>query len=141
MGIIIHDWHVYVELKHLMEGTLLKLRQFLIESRCLSDNLLLKPTLIVQPPNEDDEDQIEQLESIKTKINLKDERKIFSTMIRILIYRSLYEGLAHQWIYVVTYSLELRDYYSTCGTENSHPTIQAEINSLLHKCSVLFLTY
>lgn len=86
-----------------MEGTLLKLRQFLIESRCLSDSLLLKPTLIVQPPEQDDEDQIEQ--------------------------RSFYEGLAHQWIYVVTYSLELRDYYSTCGAENNHPTIQGEINS------------
>lgn len=64
MKITIHDLHVFVEMKHLMEGTLLKLRQFLIESRCLSDSLLLKPTLIVQPPEQDDEDQIEQLESI-----------------------------------------------------------------------------
>ncbi|XP_057368389.1 uncharacterized protein LOC130689450 [Daphnia carinata] len=96
------------EMKHLMEGTLLKLRQFLIEGRCLSDSLLLKPTLIVQPPELDDEDHIEQL-----------------------------ERLGHQWISVVTYSLELRDYYPTCSAENNHPTIQDEINSLLFKYEIL----
>jgi hypothetical protein len=47
-----------------MEGHLVKLRQFLIDGRCLDESLLLKPTLIVQPPAEDDEDNIEHLESI-----------------------------------------------------------------------------
>ena len=47
-----------------MEGHLLKLRQFLIDVRCLDESLLLKPTLIVQPPAEDDDDNIEHLESI-----------------------------------------------------------------------------
>lgn len=48
---------------------LVKLRYCLIESRCLSEALLLKPTLIVQPPHidEDDEDQIEKLESKLSK--------------------------------------------------------------------------
>lgn len=43
----------------------MKLRIFLIESRCLNEALLLKPTLIVPPTNvdEDDEDQIDKLES------------------------------------------------------------------------------
>ncbi len=48
-----------------MQINLMKLRHHLIESRCLNEGLLLKPTLVAQPPTvaEDDEDQIEQLES------------------------------------------------------------------------------
>lgn len=48
-----------------MQVNLMKLRYHLIESRCLNEALLLKPTLVVQPPSagEEDEDQIEQLES------------------------------------------------------------------------------
>ncbi|XP_046456153.1 uncharacterized protein LOC124203523 [Daphnia pulex] len=96
------------EVRHLMEGNLLKLRQFLIEKNCLNESRLLKPTLIVQPPAEDDEDNIEHL-----------------------------ERLAHQWIYVVTYSVELKDYYTTSGSKNSQPTIQDEINNLIHKYEIL----
>lgn len=53
-----------------MEGNLMKLRIFLIESRCLNEALLLKPTLIVPPTNvdEDDEDQIDKLESMLSLI-------------------------------------------------------------------------
>lgn len=58
-----------------MEGNLLKLRQFLIEKNCLNENRLLKPTLIVQPPAEDDEDNIEHLESKNRSISFKKEGK------------------------------------------------------------------
>lgn len=54
------------ELKHLMLSHLLSLRMFLIESKALSDALLIKPTLVFEPSSrvEEDEDQIELLESI-----------------------------------------------------------------------------
>lgn len=46
------------------------------------------------------------------------------------------KGLAHQWIYVVVYSLELRDYFlsKSGASKNSQPTIHDEINSLIQKC-------
>lgn len=44
-------------------------------------------------------------------------------------------GLAHQWVYVVVYCLELRDYYPTVVSKKSQPTIQDEINSLVQKCN------
>lgn len=50
----------------------MKLRYYLIESRCLNEAVLLKPTLIVQPvnANDDDEDQIEKLESMRRVLYL-----------------------------------------------------------------------
>lgn len=43
----------------------MKLRYFLIEPKCLNEAILLKPTLILQPTNldEDDEDYIDKQES------------------------------------------------------------------------------
>lgn len=48
------------------------------------------------------------------------------------------QGLAHQWIYVVTYSLELRDFFATSGCKNGHPTVQDEINSLVQRCEIFY---
>jgi len=57
---------LHIELKHLMEVKLLKLRLTLIEKKNnLDEAFLLKPTLVPPPPSseEDDEDRIELLES------------------------------------------------------------------------------
>ena len=53
------------ELKHLMLSHLLSLRMFILESRSLSDAILIKPTLVFEPSSkvDEDEDQIELLES------------------------------------------------------------------------------
>lgn len=48
----------------------------------------------------------------------------------------LLSGLAHQWIYVAVYNLELRDYFPKTGSKNSQPTVQDEISALVQKCKI-----
>ena len=52
-----------------------------------------------------------------------------------LLLWSINKGLAHQWIHVVTYNLELKDFFAAIGSKDGHPTIQDEINSFVQRCT------